>query len=291
MSAANNAPQNDRTYFIDAEIAAEMARLTRQDRLITKCMGGLLPEHADISSMHTVLDIACGSGGWVLDVARSYPTMQVVGVDISELMIEYASATALNQRVANASFRVMNALKPLDFADNSFDLVNARFLFAFMPAVAWPQFIQECLRITRPGGILRLTEFDVYGATNSPACEKMTELGSHAFKRAGHSFSPDGRSVGITPMLGRFLRDAACRNIQQKAHALEFSQGTEIYEEMYQNHMIVLKLMQPFLIKTGVTTQEEVEGVYHRALAEMQSKDFCGIWYFLTAIGEKTGPA
>jgi hypothetical protein len=41
-----------------------------------------------------------------------------------------------------------------------------------MPTTAWPVLIQECMRITRPGGIIRLTEFDTYGTTNSPAVEK-----------------------------------------------------------------------------------------------------------------------
>src|SRR5215472_3460526 len=120
MSTTNNPPQNDRTYFIDAENAAEMARLTRQDRLITKSMGGLFPEISDLSGVHAILDVACGPGGWVLDVARTYPDMHVKGVDISEIMIAYASCMAQTEALGNASFQVMNALQPLDFPDNSF---------------------------------------------------------------------------------------------------------------------------------------------------------------------------
>ena len=62
-------PANNNTYFIDAEDAAEMARLTHQDRLLTKGMGGLFPDSFDLSEVHDILDIACGPGGWVLDVA------------------------------------------------------------------------------------------------------------------------------------------------------------------------------------------------------------------------------
>src|SRR5579859_5211735 len=102
MSAANNAPQNDRTYFIDAENAAEMARLTNQDRLITKLMGGLFPEHLDpVHNIHDILDISCGPGGWVLDVAQAYPEKWVTGIDISTLMIEYARYQAYSQGLNN----------------------------------------------------------------------------------------------------------------------------------------------------------------------------------------------
>ncbi|MBV8822593.1 MAG: class I SAM-dependent methyltransferase, partial [Ktedonobacteraceae bacterium] len=58
------------------------------------------------------------------------------------------------QGLENASVRVMNALKPVDFADGSFDLVNTRGIVGLMLPEKWPKFIQECLCILRPGGIL-----------------------------------------------------------------------------------------------------------------------------------------
>src|SRR5579872_5078914 len=141
-------PRDENTYILDSESASEMARLVGQDRLITQGMGGLFPERNDISNLRDVLDIACGPGGWVCDVAFANPDIQVTGIDISNKMIEYARATAWSQKLENASFSVMDALKPLDFPDNSFDMVNARFLVAFMPKAAWPKLLEECVRIT-----------------------------------------------------------------------------------------------------------------------------------------------
>lgn len=280
-------PQDENTYFIDPESGAEAARLMHQDRLITRYMGGIFPERLDLSNAHDVLDIGCGPGGWALDVAHARPQMHVVGIDISHTMVEYARAQASVQWLDNASFQVIDATKPLAFPANSFDFVNARFIFAFMPTGAWQGLTQECMRITRPGGIIRLTEFDVYGVTNSPACEKFTAWGSRAFKVAGQSFSPDGRGVGMTPLLGRFLRDAGCINIEQAAHVIDFSAGAEAYEAMRQNSMVVFKLMQPFLLKTRVATQEELDRVYEQMLVEMLSDDFCGVWFYLSVWGQK----
>jgi ubiquinone/menaquinone biosynthesis C-methylase UbiE len=274
-------------YFIDAESATEMARLINQDRLFTENMGGLFPESKDVSSMHDILDIACGPGGWVLDVATVFPEIRAVGIDISHTMIEYARARAWSRGLDNASFLVMEALEPLEFADDSFDMVNARSIFGFMPTTAWPGLIQECVRITRPGGIIHLTEFDTYGTTNIPAVEKINEIGLRAFKLAGRSFSPDGRSLGITPMLGRFLREAGCINIQKKAHAFDFSMGTDAHEAMYDNSRVIFKLSQQFLVKMKVATQEELDMLYQQALGEMMSDDFCGVWFYLSAWGEK----
>src|SRR5258707_9893139 len=101
MSAPTGQPQNESSYIIDAEGAAEMARLVSQDQLTMKSMGGVLPEQTDVSGMHRVLDIACGPGGWVLDVAFEHPESRVVGIDISQTMIEYARVRSKDQKLEN----------------------------------------------------------------------------------------------------------------------------------------------------------------------------------------------
>ena len=286
MSAPENPSPDKSTYAIDAENAAEMARLMGQDRMLTKTMGGLLPPDADPSTMHAVLDIASGPGGWVLDMASAYPHISATGVDISHLMVAYAQSQAQLRGLDNASFKVMNVLEPLGFADNSFDLVNVRFISAFMPVTAWSTLVQECMRILRPGGILHLTDFEL-PLSNSPAFEKLTGLATRSFQMSKLSFSPEGRNVGITFMLGRFLRDARFADIQHRAYAVEFSQGTENHMAMYQDWMIASKLVQPYMVKLGLATQEELELLYQQMLAEMTEEGFCAVWYFMSAWGRK----
>ena len=278
-------PTSENKYFIDAENAAEMARLMHQDRLTTKGMGGALPERSDFSTLHDILDIACGPGGWVLDVAFEHPAIQVTGIDISRIMVEYARAQAWTQGLNNASFRVMDALKPLDFPDAAFDLVNARFIYGFMPRTGWPLLMDECVRITRPGGTIRLTETE-WHFTNSLAYETLNAMTMSSLKKAGRSFSPDGRHAGITPMLGQFLQQAQCESIQQAAYVLDLSAGTEAHGSMYQNSMAFFRLIEPFLLNMQVTTQEEFEDLYNRMLAEVLSDTFRAISFILTAWGQ-----
>jgi len=287
MQKPSDPSQGENTYMLDAESAAEMARLTNQDILITKIMGGLLPERPDFSNIHRVLDIACGPGGWALEIAFAHPDIEVVGVDSSRTMIEYARAQAQVQGLDNASFKVMDVLKPLDFPADSFDLVNVRLVGGFMSPMRWPTFVQECVQVARPGGLIRLTETDNMGRTNSPALEKLWEVGIQALQLTGRTFTPEERDFGTTLRLRKFLRDAGCQNIKMTPHVIDFSAGTEAHESMCRNWMIALKLGQPFLVKVGVTTQEEAERLYQQAMAEMMSNDFCSIWYLLTACGEK----
>jgi ubiquinone/menaquinone biosynthesis C-methylase UbiE len=287
MSTPSEQSRSESSYVIDAESAAEMARLVSQDQLTTKSMGGVLPEQTDLSGIHRVLDIACGPGGWVLDVAFEHPDIQVVGIDISQTMVEYARVRSKVQKLENASFQVMNALKPLDFPDASFDLVNARAIAGFMLPASWPAFLQECMRITRPGGIIRLTETDDFGTSNSPALEKMTRMAIRAGQLAGRTFNPEGRNAAVTPMLGRFLRMAGCKNIKKRAHVIDYSSGEEAHDGVYKDLMVAFQLLQPFLTKLGFISQQELEQLYQQVLTEMASHDFCALWYMLTVWGQK----
>ena len=286
MAETEETSQSVGTYFIDAENAAEMARLINQDRILTRCMGGLFPPQLDLTGIQHILDIGCGPGGWAMDVARAYPDKRVTAFDISQLMTEFARFQAREQELPNAHFVTMDALKPLAFPDNSFDFINARFIAGFMPKARWPTLIQECLRLLRPGGFIRLTEFETT-ISNSYTSEKLGEMFARALQKAGQSFSPTGWQFGITPTLGRFLRDAGCQNVQPMAHVIEWSAGTAEHLSQYQNAMVFLKLSQPFLVKMGVATLEEAEVLYQRALEEMMAPDYCALWYFLSTWGEK----
>src|SRR2546426_4381475 len=132
MERSADIPRNQNTYVLDSESAAEMARLISQDHLVTEHMGGLLAERPNFSHIHRVVDIACGPGGWAQEVAFAHPNIEVVGIDISKTMIEYANAQAEVQNLTNLEFLVMDVHSPLEFPDESFDLVNARFLIGFI---------------------------------------------------------------------------------------------------------------------------------------------------------------
>lgn len=273
-------------YIIDAENAAEMARLMVQDQVITQAMGGPLPEQADLSGIFQVLDIACGPGGWLFDVASQYPHMQVVGIDISQLMVEYASSIAASQQLSNVSFRLMDVTRPLDFPDHTFDLVNARLLLGVLLKEQWPALLAECFRLLKPGGILRLTEAE-WGFTNSPAYDTCMRLAILSAYRSGHSFSPRGRTCGMTHMLRRLMQEAGYQVLGQQAHAVDYSVETAAHQSNVQNALVFYKLIQPFLVQMQVATQEELDQLYAQVEQEVQADDFCAIDYYLTVWGRK----
>ncbi len=283
-------PQKSESIYFVKESGAELARLVEQERAFTRALGGLMPEHPDLDTFlapfDRILDVACGSGGWVLSLAQAYPHLQVMGFDIDERMINYANTQARVGGLDNASFTVMDLRNPLDYPDNSFDLVNARFM-SVIPTTQWPSAVGELVRITRPGGIIRHTEAEHYSITNGPAFETLSGMWLRAFKRSGCTFSPDGRTTCTTPVLRRFLLEAGCQNIQRKPLVIDWSAGTEDHAPFFEDIRTLMKLVQPFLIEMGETTQEEADRLYHQAEMEMMSEDFCALWYLLTVWGEK----
>jgi SAM-dependent methyltransferase len=253
------------------------------EQLMTRQMGSLFPERDDeLKDVQTVLDIACGPGAWALSVAYAYPHVTVIGIDNSPSVVEYAQALAQSRGLRNVEFVVMDALQPLDFPDDAFDLVNARFLMAMMPVSAWLPLLRECRRVTRPGGSLRLMESELC-LTTSPAFEQLSAWLARAFWRKGYTFSPDGRTLGITAVLGRLLRSTGWRDVGYRPFVIDFSTGASAQTSGYQHFMVFWKLVQDFVCAWAEVPTETFERCYQQAMAELLLDEFRGLWFHLLA--------
>jgi ubiquinone/menaquinone biosynthesis C-methylase UbiE len=272
---------SENTYVMPAESVAESARLIDQDRLLTEAMGSLFPNDLNPQEVQTILDVGCGPGGWAREVAYQYPDIQVTGIDISQTIIDYANAFVRVERLDNARFQLMDATRPLAFPDASFDVVNARLMVSFLQREAWPRVVKEFARVTRPGGRIILTECDQTGTTNSETYRMYAGLGYEAMRRSGLYAEP----LYLTPLLGTFLAQAGCQQIHLTPHVVDFSAGTTANVTMFENLKVGFKLIQPFLLKMGVATQEELDVLYDRVLADLLSESFRALWYFLCVDG------
>lgn len=276
------------TYLMNPEDAAEMARLLLQDKMIGEATGGPTPEltETDLANMAQVLDAGCGPGGWALSFAKQNPHLSVTGVDISELMISYATVQAQREKIHNIRFATMNALERLPFPDNYFSMVNMRTAIAWIPRERWSSVLQEYYRVIRPGGSIRLGETDIT-LSNKPACEEWGSLLAHLIRLRGYGFSPDGETFGITPMLGKLLKDAGCQQIRYHVNLIDGSFGTPIHPILFDDGRRILKQIQPLLVSNNLARQEELNRLYEAFQEEAQSEDFRSVMYWLTASGQK----
>ena len=127
---------------------------------ITKHPGGFEATNELLALCHIedaqeVLYVGCGIGVGSVYVVKKYGC-HVVGVDISEKMIEWSRQLAREERVeAKVEFRVADVLE-LPFEANRFDAVIVESVLAFVEDK--PRAIRECVRVTKPGGYVGLNE-------------------------------------------------------------------------------------------------------------------------------------
>jgi ubiquinone/menaquinone biosynthesis C-methylase UbiE len=264
---------------------AELKRLQIQDQMITSRMGSVFPAALDLQGIQSVLDVGCGTGSWLLEAAKAYPALtHLVGIDIGSKMVQFAQAQASSQRLGKrVEFRVMDALRGLKFPDGQFDLINMRMGDSWLRTWDWPDLLREFQRVTRPGGIIQITESDmVSDNSRSQAGTRFMDLVFEALYQAGHYFKPD-RSC-LLPDLVPLLQRYGIQHVQTQAYTLEFRAGTPELKSLSEDAIHAFQNFLPFLRK-WTRVPEDYETLDQQMLKDMQQPGYCATWHFLTAWG------
>jgi ubiquinone/menaquinone biosynthesis C-methylase UbiE len=254
--------------------------------MLTTGMGGVLPEQSDPPIFQRVLDVGCGTGGWLIEATRTYPSLSLlVGVDVNGQMIEYARAQAVAQQVSDrVQFSTMDALRMLEFPADFFDLVNQRFGASYLRTWDWPKLLHEFQRVTRPGGMIRITEADFIVDSTSPALMRLYQIVFDAFYHAGHYFT--SKSDGVISELPRLMHQYGLQNVQTRVCTLEHRAGTPEGQLFSEDMKLVFRTMAPFLRK-WTRVPDDYEALYQQMLGDIQQPDFVATWVVLTAWGNK----
>jgi ubiquinone/menaquinone biosynthesis C-methylase UbiE len=116
-----------------------------------------LAEALHVEDGHRLLEVGCGTGDLVRDLARLVgQTGVVIGIDKSQILIDECRKTSLGLNLA-AEYR-LGDVSALEFSDGSFDGCCASFLLMHLsdPRAA----LAEMVRVTRSGGRIALREPD-----------------------------------------------------------------------------------------------------------------------------------
>ncbi len=300
------------------------------ERVLLEEIGELLPgpllEECDLSGARSVLEIGSGGGEWLRALARRYPDLQCIGIEQDEHLVKAANALAYRDGLPHAAFLAMdmNDITPALFLETSFDLVHLSFLGRSILTANYPALAQACAALCRPGGIVCWTEAEL-PVTSSASCERLTALVCEALQRAGQSFistemwefaelvagrsgsgkagversSYQRRHLGITPMLGRFLREAGCgaprekplysvwgideRVIHEQAYAIGVSAGQPAYEGFLGQVRRFTRQIKPFLLQHEVIEEREHTALCDQLEGELTNQEFCGLSFLLRA--------
>ncbi|WP_165423030.1 class I SAM-dependent methyltransferase [Ktedonosporobacter rubrisoli] len=283
-------PPGENRLVTDPELLTELVRLDGQGEMLTRSMGGVLPElsRAERNGIQDVLDLACGPGEWVLQLVFENPKMHVVGVDISHRIINYANAKAQEEQ-SPATFQILDVLShPLPFADGSFDLVNMRLGFSFLLPGQWPSLLAECLRLLRPGGLIRLCETE-RSLSNNAVFEKYMTLWTDTFFRDHRTFSPDGLHYGLLPMVKLLLEQAGFMQLRHVPYMIDVSANSPTHQTFFADMLALLQDGLPFLrrMARGPSELEELEAIYDQLRGLVNQEDFCAYWPLMTFLGSK----
>jgi ubiquinone/menaquinone biosynthesis C-methylase UbiE len=98
-----------------------------------------------------LLDVACGTGAALHQVAKAHPQLSYFGIDLSPHYARHARHQLAD--VAQLAIAVENA-EAMPFSDASFDVVTCVYLFHELPRKVRRRVAAEMLRVLRPGGLL-----------------------------------------------------------------------------------------------------------------------------------------
>jgi ubiquinone/menaquinone biosynthesis C-methylase UbiE len=220
----------------------------------------------------------------VIKAAKTYSEMSLVGIDMSHKMIEYANQQAKTNKVSDqVEFQMMDALHQFEFPSDSFDLVNLRFGVSFIRIWEWPQVISEMLRVTKPGGVVRITDSGIVQESTSLALKTFQMQVASALDQAGHITGPDedGITIHLTPLLQR----CGARQIQTKTSRTRYQAGTKEGKAYVEDIGYAMKTLKPFLLKW--VKMRDYEQLCQMVQEQIHQPDFSATWELLTVWGVK----
>jgi len=115
-----------------------------------------------------VLDVGCGTGIWVKEMAENYPSSHIIGID--DLPIFPPKPIT-----PNSTFLQCSLVGPFPFEDNYFDYVHCRNAHMDFSATVWKKsIIPEIIRVTKPNGFVEHCEVDEHHVNEGPIMREIT---------------------------------------------------------------------------------------------------------------------
>jgi ubiquinone/menaquinone biosynthesis C-methylase UbiE len=146
-----------------------------------------------------VLDLACGTGGFMRQALTAMPKLALTGMDLSP---PYAQAARENVARWPHIEIVEGAAEALPFEDESFDHLISIYLFHELPPRVRPQVLAEAARVLKPGGRFIIADSLQFG--DNPGVDGFLEYfpeGFHEPYYKGYlkwAFDPHMEAAGFT---------------------------------------------------------------------------------------------
>ena len=212
---------------------------------------------APLQAPGRILDIGCGTGRWAIEMAKAFPSTEIVGLDIVK------PTPDASQRPSNVLFLQRDVLKGLPFTDRIFDYVHMRFLIGALPAANFQTVVNELSRVVRPGGWIELAEPASAFVNAGVGLETMWKWMTELAHRKGIDLQAGNR-------LDKFLKEAKFEHISKRQ--LEIPVGDyagQIGHLSAQNILALVGAIQAPVIALNIASAKEFVAMLGIAKTEL----------------------
>lgn len=256
--------------------ADEFDRLSLQDGLLND----IFPLWASgVARPQCVLDVACGSGGWLRKVAQTHPQIKCVGMDKNDLLL--GRARDLAAHLPNTVYKQgdMFDLAKI-FKGKQFDYVQMR-VSSWFVGQRKREVFSTIKDLLAPGGTFCLIEFEQPYPTTSLAWRRYSELFFNALQKRGtvyvgtSEFAPLFKSLGFT-------------NIGLSAHVIDMSANAPSIQAIVSDMRASVQTLGRMIVTEGLLSADEFDQLKQQCLEDMAAEGFGMLAYFLSITGQKT---
>ncbi|RHZ75933.1 hypothetical protein Glove_208g199 [Diversispora epigaea] len=192
-----------------------------------------------------VLDVGCGPGTWLHDMASDFPNARFIGVDISPMFPKLI-------KPRNVEYLQANFLKGLPFCNDTFDFVVIRNMISVLTIEDWKTVLQELTRVCKPMGYVESTEFGIPVLNEGPMSSEICKAWINIMKSKNIDLS---FSVQLPKLYSTFLKKVGsisqCVTIGLR--------GDQVSKDMAEDLLMLAEALQPALHFTDREFEEHIE--------------------------------
>ncbi len=240
-----------------------------------------LSTYVPVETFETVLDVECGAGSWMFDIARRHRHLTFHGMDRNPALIDHARLMASYRTHDDLFFSVedIHRIAPLPPDASGFHLVHARFLKERTSWKQWIHLFKTLLSLCKVGGSVMVTEHN-YPTTTS-------ENFNSWFNVLENAILMKGGTQKIPRDLTRLARLCKWGNVRSVVQPIDISFGTEAHEVLALHIEPLFALSEPLLYSRGMKEQQKRNDLMHKLFLDISMPEFQGVWSWTTVVGTR----
>ncbi|KAG0040996.1 hypothetical protein BGZ82_003606 [Podila clonocystis] len=192
----------------------------------------------DKQTLGSVLDVGCGVGLWMKDMALEFPLTEVHGVDLVVPTRRRRQRVMMDSMPSNCFFHKADITRGLPFADNTFDYCHIRLVLWGYQLNAFPDLLDEMIRVTKKGGWIEFVDMD-------PCLKKTAETGTRINEWIKTGLIHNNMDPDLVKTLPKFLKEY-CEATMPQEPKTPSARDSDLLQVFGLDRLKVSKVSLPF---------------------------------------------